>query len=55
MDKLPEDYREALLLARVVGLSGREMAERMGRSESAVRTLLTRASIKLLAALEERV
>ncbi len=55
MDKLPEDYREALLLARVVGLSRREMAERMGRSESAVRTLLTRASIKLLAALEQRV
>ncbi len=54
MDKLPEDYREALLLARVVGLSGREMAERMGRSEIAVRTLLTRATIKLLAALEQR-
>ena len=55
MDKLPEDYREALLLARVVGLSRQEMADRMGRSESAVRTLLTRATIKLLAALEERV
>ncbi len=54
MDKLPEDYREALLLARVVGLSRREMADRMGRSESAVRTLLTRATIKLLAALEQR-
>jgi len=55
MDKLPDDYREALLLARVVGLSRREMADRMGRSELAVRTLVTRASIKLLAALEDRI
>ncbi len=54
IDRLPADYREVLLLARVVGLSGRQVAERMGRSEAAVRTLLTRAGIRLLAALEER-
>ena len=55
MDKLPEDHREVLLLARVVGLPHEEIATRMGRSEIAVRTLLSRASVRLLAALEERV
>ena len=42
-DKLPEHYREVILLSRVVGLSHREIAEIMGRSESATRNLLYRA------------
>jgi RNA polymerase sigma-70 factor (subfamily 1) len=54
MDKLSEDHREVLLLARIVGMSHKEVAERIGRSESAVRTLVSRASVLLLAALEER-
>jgi DNA-directed RNA polymerase specialized sigma24 family protein len=55
MDKLPKDHRNALLLARIVGLSHREIAARIGRSESAVHTLISDASVRLLAALEQRV
>jgi RNA polymerase sigma-70 factor (ECF subfamily) len=54
MDKLSDDEREALLLARVVGLSHREIAPRLGRTETAVRSLIQRASVRLLAALEGR-
>ncbi len=55
MDALPDDYREVLLLTRVVGLPRREIAARVGRTENAVRTLVHRAGVRLLAALEERV
>jgi RNA polymerase sigma-70 factor (ECF subfamily) len=55
MDKLPEDYRQVLLLARIVGLPHREIAERLGRTERAVRSLVSRASVRLLAALEGRI
>lgn len=54
MDKLSPEHREVLLLARIVGLSHREIAERTRRSEVAVRSLLSRGSLRLLAALEER-
>ena len=40
---LPEDYREVVLLTRVVGLSHAEVAEKLGRSEGATRMLLSRA------------
>lgn len=36
LDQLPPRYREALLMARVNGLSRREIAQRMGISEQAV-------------------
>src|SRR5882672_10317441 len=49
--ELPDDHREVIVLARVVGLSAREIGESMNRSESAVRSLLHRA----LADLCERV
>ena len=55
MDKLSPEQREVLLLARIVGLSHREIAERVGRSEVAVRSLLSRGSLRLLAAIEERI
>ena len=54
MDKLPSDDREVLLLARVVGLTHREIAERTGRTERAVRSLVHRATVRLLAGLEGR-
>jgi len=54
MDGLPEAQREALLLARIVGLSHAEIAERMGRTTDAVRNLVSRASLALLARLEGR-
>ncbi len=52
-DRLPEDYREAIVLARVVGLSRAEIGERLGRSEGAVRTLLSRALARLAELLDE--
>lgn len=43
LDALPEDRREMILLSRVAGLSHREIAERLGKSEGACRVLLHRA------------
>ncbi len=54
MDRLPKDDREMLLLARVVGLTQREIAERMGVTEKAVSHRISRAGVRLLASLEER-
>ena len=49
---LPEDYREVILLSRVVGLSHAEVANEMGRTPVATRTLLSRALARLATALE---
>ena len=46
-DRLPEDYREVLTLKRCAGLNHAEIARIMGRSEGAVRTLLSRALTRL--------
>ena len=54
MDALSPEHRDVLLLSRIVGLSNREIARRLGRTESAVRALLGRATVRLLAALEGR-
>ncbi len=51
--KLPPDYREVILLARIVGLSPAEIAERTGRSRSAVNTLYSRALARLSSLLRE--
>ena len=50
-DQLTEPQREVLTLARVVGLPHAVIAERMGKSEVAVRQLLVRAMAALGAAL----
>jgi RNA polymerase sigma-70 factor (ECF subfamily) len=47
---LPEDQRDAVLMSRLMGLDYPQIAERMGRSESAVRGLVARG----LAALADR-
>jgi RNA polymerase sigma-70 factor (ECF subfamily) len=47
MDELPEDYREAITLHRLVGLSQSEIAASMGRSEGAVRNLIYRGLARL--------
>lgn len=47
LQRLPEDYREVILLRRVVGLSGRETAEQLGRSEGATRQLFSQALVRL--------
>ncbi len=43
LNALPEDYRQVILLAKVEGLSTKEMAERLGKSREAVALLLHRA------------
>ena len=43
LEELPEDYRNAILLAKVEGLSTAEMAERLGKSREAVALLVYRA------------
>ncbi len=40
---LPEHYREVITLSRIAGLSHREIAEHIGKSEVATRVLLFRA------------
>jgi len=52
VEQLPEDYREVLVLSRIVGFSRSEVAEQMNRSESAVSNLLHRALAQLARLLE---
>jgi RNA polymerase sigma-70 factor (ECF subfamily) len=49
---LDDDHREVIVLARVVGLSAKEIGEQMERSETAVRSLLHRALAELAARVE---
>jgi len=53
-EELTSEQREVVLLARVVGLSHREIAARTGRSEGAVRTFLFRALARLADAMGAR-
>lgn len=46
-DQLPADYREAITLHKLCGLSHAEIAERMGKSEGAVRNLVYRGISRL--------
>jgi len=50
--ELPDDYREVIVLARLRGWSHERIAERLGRTEIATRTLLSRALARLALALE---
>jgi RNA polymerase sigma factor (sigma-70 family) len=43
LSDLPEDYRQAILLARIEGLSTAQVAERMGKSREQVALLVYRA------------
>ncbi len=47
MAALDEDQREVILLSRILGLSRRDVAEQMGRSEGSVRNLLHRSLVRL--------
>lgn len=53
-DSLGEDYREAITLYRIVGLSYPEIATEMGRSEGAVRNLVYRGLARLSGLLEQQ-
>ena len=43
LEALPENYREAILLAKIEGLTTQEMAERLGKPREAVALLVFRA------------
>ncbi len=47
LDRLPEEARTALQLRYGEGLPGREIAQRLGKSDGAVRVLLTRSLNRL--------
>lgn len=49
LEELPEDYREVILLRNIEELSHQDVAQRMGRSEPAVRMLWLRALAALSA------
>lgn len=51
-DQLPQDYREAITLRRIVGLDYPEIAQAMDRSEGAVRNLVHRGLARLSALLQ---
>ena len=51
-DRLTDEHREVITLARIVGLSHRQIGEVMGRSETASRMLLYRALADLAAEIE---
>ena len=52
-DELPDDYREAVNLRKVVGLDYQEIATAMGRSIPAVRNLVHRGVAKLSTLISE--
>jgi RNA polymerase sigma-70 factor, ECF subfamily len=52
LNALPEDYRQAILLAKFEGLSTSEMAERMGKSREGTALLMHRA-LKRIRELEQ--
>ena len=52
-DDLPEEQREVVTLAHVVGLSRKEIAERLGKGEGAVRMTLHRALARIAELLDE--
>jgi RNA polymerase sigma factor (sigma-70 family) len=47
MERLPEDYREVVLMTKIEGLPAKEVGARMERSENAVNLLLSRALKRL--------
>jgi RNA polymerase sigma-70 factor (ECF subfamily) len=51
---LPEDYRQVIVAARLLGQSHAEIAADLGRNEGAVRMLLHRAMARLARLMDER-
>ena len=47
LDILPEDQREALRLRYLVGLPSKEIAQKLGKTDGAVRVMLSRSLAKL--------
>jgi RNA polymerase sigma-70 factor (ECF subfamily) len=53
LQKLPEDYREVIILRHLEGISFREVARRMGRTEDSAKKVWLRALARLRRTLEE--
>ncbi len=53
IDTLPEDQREALRLRYLVGLPSKEIAQKLGKTDGAVRVMLSRSLAKLQEMLAE--
>jgi RNA polymerase sigma-70 factor (ECF subfamily) len=53
MAQLPPDHRDVLVLHHLEGLALAEVAQRMGRTVDAIKSLRTRAFLKLRALLKE--
>lgn len=53
-EKLPDDYREAITMKRIAGLSYEEIALEMDRSVGAVRNLVSRGLARLVMALDDQ-
>lgn len=53
MDKLNPEYKQVILLAKMEGLSHKEMAERLSKNPHSTRALLSRALAALTQAYEE--
>lgn len=51
-DQLPEQYREALTLYRIVGMPLGQLAQHIGRTEGATKMLLSRAMARLTSVLK---
>jgi RNA polymerase sigma-70 factor (ECF subfamily) len=47
IDTLPEDQREALRLRYLVGLPSKEIAQKLGKTDGAIRVMLSRSLAKL--------
>jgi RNA polymerase sigma factor (sigma-70 family) len=52
-DELPDAYREALTLSRIVGMPLAQLATRLGRSEGSTKMLLSRAMARLTSVLKK--
>jgi RNA polymerase sigma-70 factor (ECF subfamily) len=52
LEGLPEEGREALRLRYIDGLATKEIAERMGKTDGAIRVLLTRSLSRLQGVVE---
>jgi RNA polymerase sigma-70 factor (ECF subfamily) len=52
MDELKPEYREAIILTKIEGLSYKEISKRLGKSNDAVRKLVSRAIIALTSVFE---
>jgi RNA polymerase sigma-70 factor (ECF subfamily) len=53
LEKLPEDYREVIILRHLEGISFREVAHRMGRTEESTQKVWLRALARLRRTLEK--